>query len=224
MNLDRLRRVPLFEALGTEELRWLAEAARLRRFPKNCMVILADDRGDAFFIIESGRAKVSVTAPDGREVILSVLNPGDFFGDMSLLDGRPRSANVTTLSDSEMFVLRRPDFQKAVQLHPSIAVKLTVALAQRLRHADRQTASLALLGIADRVCGVLVSLAEDEGEETPEGLVITRRPTHQVLASMAGTARETVTRVLRRLEEEGYIRSEGKRLVILRRPPEQGVD
>lgn len=221
MNLDRLRRVPLFEALGDEELGWLAEATRRRRFPKNCMVILADDRGDAFFIIESGQAKVSVTAPDGREVILSVLNPGDFFGDMSLLDGRPRSANVTTLGESEMLVLRRPDFLRAVESHPGIAVKLMVTLADRLRHADRQTASLALLGISDRVCGVLTSLAEEEAEETAEGYVIRRRPTHQVLASMTGTARETVTRVLRKLEDEGYIRTRGREMVILKRRPEQ---
>jgi CRP/FNR family transcriptional regulator/CRP/FNR family cyclic AMP-dependent transcriptional regulator len=221
VNLDRLKRVPLFESLGDEELRWLGQAARLRRFPRNCMVILADDRGDAFFIIESGQAKVSVTAPDGREIILSVLNPGDFFGDISLLDGRPRSANVTTLSESEMLVLRRPDFLKAVESHPGIAVKLMVTLAGRLRHADRQTAGLALLGIADRVCGVLTSLAEEEGDETDEGYVIARRPTHQVLASMAGTARETVTRVLGRLEEEGYIRTQGRKLVILKRRPER---
>jgi len=220
VNLERLKRVPLFEALGDEELGWLGEAARRRKFPKNCMVILADDRGDAFFIIESGQAKVSVTATDGREVILSVLNPGDFFGDISLLDGRPRSANVTTLSESTMLVLQRSDFVRAIESHPSIPTKLMVTLAQRLRNADRQTASLALLGIADRVCSVLTSLAEEEGDETAEGFVIRRRPTHQVLANMTGTARETVTRVLRRLEEEGYIRSQGRELIILKKGEE----
>ncbi len=220
MNLDRLRRVPLFEALADDELRWLGEAAKLRRFPRNCMVILADDRGDAFFIIESGRAKVSVTATDGREVILSMLAPGDFFGDISLLDGQPRSANVTTQEESEMLVLQRPDFLRAIETHPSIPVKLMVTLAKRLRQADRQTASLALLGIADRVCSALASLAEDEGEETAEGYVIARRPTHQVLANMTGTARETITRVLGRLEAEGYIRSEGRKLVILKLSPD----
>lgn len=220
MNLDRLRRVPLFGALGDEELGWLGDAARLRKFPKNCMVILADDRGDAFFIIERGQAKVSVTATDGREVILSVLNKGDFFGDISLLDGQPRSANVTTLSESEMLVLQRSDFVRAIESHPSIPVKLMVTLAQRLRNADRQTASLALLGIADRVCSVLTSLAEDEGVETAEGYVIGRRPTHQVLANMTGTARETVTRVLKRLEDEGYIRSQGRKMIILKKQAE----
>ena len=88
-----------------------------------------------------------------------------------------------------MLVLRRADFLRALETHPSIPVKLMVTLAERLRQADRQTASLALLGIADRVCNVLVTLAEEEGEETSEGYVIARRPTHQVLASMAGTAR-----------------------------------
>ena len=136
---------------------------------------------------------------------------------MSLLDGRPRSANVTTLEESNLLVVRRPDFLRALQYHPGIAIKLMVGLASRLRKADRQITGLALLGIADRLCSVLLTLAEDQGSETEEGLVIRDRPTHQVLASMAGTARETVTRVMGRLEDEGYLRVRGRELVILKR-------
>ncbi len=220
MNVDLLKRVPLFEGLTEAELNALTEVTQVRTFPKNCMVILADDRGDSFFVIDTGRVKVSVTAADGREVILSVLGPGEFFGDMSLLDGQPRSANVTTFEESDLLVIRRSDFLQALQFHPGIGVKLMVGLASRLRKADRQIASLALLGITDRVCTVLLSLAEDQGDEVAEGFVIRKRPTHQVLANMAGVARETVTRVLRRLEGEGYIMSRGRELVILKRDQE----
>ncbi|MDA0748711.1 MAG: Crp/Fnr family transcriptional regulator [bacterium] len=217
MIVTLLKKVPLFEDLTEAELAALAEVTQIRKFPKNCMVILADDQGDSFFVIVSGKTKVSVTASDGREVILSILGSGEFFGDMSLLDGKPRSANVTTLEESDLLVMRRPDFLQALDCHPAIAVNLMVSLASRLRSADRQTASFALLGITDRICSVLLSLAEEQGVETPDGLVIKKRPTHQVLASMAGTARETITRVLSRLENEGYILSSGRELIILKR-------
>lgn len=217
MTAELLRRVPLFEDLSEAEVNALTEVTQLRTFPKNCLVILAEDEGDSFFAIDRGRVKVSVTTAEGREIILSALGRGEFFGDMSLLDGRPRSANVTTLEETDVLAIRRPDFLRALQFHPAIAVKLMVTLAGRLRKADRQIVNLALLGITDRICNVLLSLAEEEGAETEEGLVIPDRPTHQVLANMAGTARETVTRVLGRLQDEGYVRTEGRALVIVRR-------
>ena len=217
MKAELLKRVPLFRGLSDVELGALAELMQVRKFPRDCMVIWAEDKGDTLFVMHTGRVKVSVNAADGREVILSVLGPGEFFGDMSLLDDRPRSANVITLEGSEVLAIRRSDFLQALEQYPSIAVHLMVSLALRLRRADRQIASLALLGITDRICGVLLALAEEQGVETEEGLVIRKRPTHQILANMAGTARETVTRVLSRLDQEGYILSRGRELVILRR-------
>ena len=217
MIADLLKQVPLFVPLTDADREVLAQAMAVRSFPKDCMVIWAQDEGDSFFVIRSGQVKVSVTAPDGREVILSSLGPGEFFGDMSLLDGQPRSANVTTLAATEVLVLRRRDFVRAIQDFPSIAIHLMVTLADRLRKADHQTANLALLGITDRIGSVLLELAEKDGYMTPEGLVIRRRPTHQMIASMTGTARETVTRVLKRMTEEGYIRSQGRTLVMLNR-------
>lgn len=216
VNVDLLKRVPLFENLTDAELSSLAEVTQIRTFPKDNMIIWARDEGDSLFVTSSGRVKVSVMAKDGREMILSELGPGEFFGDMSLLDGQPRSANVTTMEETEALVIRRSDFLRALQTYPSIAVQLLVVLASRLRNADRQTANLALLGIADRICNVLVGLAEEEGVQTEHGYVIKNRPTHQTLANMTGTVRETVTRVLRRLEENGYIKTQGRELVILK--------
>ena len=217
MKADLLMQAPLFAELTPVECAALADAMAVRSFPKDCMVIWAEDEGDSFFVIQSGQVKVSVMAPDGREIILSSLGPGEFFGDMALLDGHPRSANVTTLTATEALILRRGDFLQALLKYPSIAVHVMVSLAKRLRKADHQTANLALLGIADRISQVLLSIAEEDGYETPEGFVIRRRPTHQMIASMTGTSRETVTRVLNRLKREGYIRSRGRQLVILKR-------
>ena len=217
MIADLLKKVPLFANLADEELETLSKVTHVRSYLKDTMIIWAEDEGDSFFVIQSGEVKVSVTAGDGREVLLSRLGPGEFVGDMSLLDGEPRSADVTTMIPTEALVLLRTDFHQALRAYPSIGVHLLVTLATRLRKADRHIGSLALLGITDRICSVLVTLADEEGEETEEGVVIRKRPTHQMIANMAGTARETVTRVLRRLSREWYIRSNGRELIILRR-------
>lgn len=215
-SIQALKRVPLFERLEDDELAGLADVTSRQTFARNALVILAEDHGDSFFIIQSGKVKVSVTGQDGREIILSLLGPGEFFGELSLLDGHPRSADVTTVERTELLVIRRSDFVSVIQSYPVIPIHLMVALATRLRKSDRQVAGLALLGISERISSVLLALAEEQGEETEEGIVLTRRPTHQVLASMAGTARETVTRVMKRLTDEGYVRVDGRRLVILK--------
>ena len=215
-EFDFLRQVSLFECLTDAEVEVLADVAGTQTFAKNALVILAEDKGDAFFLIKKGRVKVSVTGRDNREIILSLLGAGEYFGELSLLDGQPRSADVTTLDPSEFLVVRREDFLTVIQQHSAIPIHLMVTLASRLRNSDRQVAGLALLGISERICSVLLSIADEQGVETEEGIVIKKRPTHQVLAAMSGTARETITRVMRRLTKEGYIRSKGRELVILR--------
>ncbi len=211
-----LERVPLFESFEVDELTGLASVLSLQKFARNALVILAEDQGDSFFIIRTGKVKVSVTGPDGREIILSILGPGEFFGELSLLDGHPRSADVTTTERTELLVIRRSDFVRVIEDYPVIPTRLMVTLATRLRKSDRQVAGLALLGISERISSVLLTLAEEQGEETENGIVIAKRPTHQVLASMVGTTRETVTRVMKRLADEGYIRVDGRKLIILK--------
>lgn len=215
-EFEFLRQVLLFDCLTDDEIEVLARVAGSQKFSKNALVILAEDEGDAFFLIKKGRVKVSVTGNDGREIILSQLGPGEYFGELSLLDGKPRSADVTTLDPSELLVLRRQDFLTVIQKHSAIPVHLMITLASRLRKSDRQIVGLALLGISERICSVLLSIAEEEGVETDEGIVIKKRPTHQVIAAMSGTARETITRVMRRLSDEGYIRASGRELLILK--------
>ena len=211
-----LERVPLFESFEVDELTGLASVLSLQKFARNALVILAEDQGDSFFIIRTGKVKVSMTGPDGREIILSILGPGEFFGELSLLDGHPRSADVTTTERTELLVIRRSDFVRVIEDYPVIPTRLMVTLATRLRKSDRQVAGLALLGISERISSVLLTLAEEQGEETENGIVIAKRPTHQVLASMVGTTRETVTRVMKRLADEGYIRVDGRKLIILK--------
>jgi CRP-like cAMP-binding protein len=214
-----LRRVPLFQGLSEIELAELARLFTSRPYGRGSTVIAAEEEGDFLFLIRHGQAKVSIVHPDGREVILSFLGPGEVFGELALLDGRPRAADVSVVEDAELLMLRRSDFTALLHRQPRIAVALLEELAARLRRSDHQFAGLALLDVTNRVARTLLYLAEERGLATPEGMLLEERPTHQELACMAGTTRETVTRVLGQLEEQGYLRSHGRQLLILADEP-----
>lgn len=198
--VDTLRSIPLFTELSEEELARVADAARERTYPKNSVILFEDDPGDALYVVVTGQVKVVLIGEDGREVILSVLGEGDFFGEMALIDDEPRSAHVIAMEDANLIVLRREDFQKALQDHPRIAVGLLRALSRRLRRADEKIGALVLLDVLGRVARLLIELADEN-----DGVTIARRVTHHTIAQMVGSSRETVSRTMRDLVERGLI-------------------
>ena len=214
-NATFLRQVTLFDCLGDPEIEALAALTFSRTFDKGQLIILAEETGDTLFIIRGGQVKVSLIHEDGKEFILSLLGQGEVFGELSLLDDRPRSANVTAMVETKLLMLRRSDFLDLVGRVPRIAVSLLEELASRLRRTDDQVEGLALLDVHHRVAKTLLRMAEDGGQTSPEGILIRRRPTHQQLANMSGTTRETVTRALKQLQDEGYIRISGRQILIL---------
>lgn len=216
MDISLLRRVPLFEVLKDDDLEAIARVTITRGYDKDQVIILAEEEGDALFIIASGQVKVSIVSEDGREVILSLLGEGAVFGELSLLDGKPRSANVVATEDTELYMVRRTDFLQLVYKVPQIAVGLLAELAARLRKTDRKIEGLALLDVTSRISETLLQLAEEQGTQTELGITLASRPTHQQLANMSGTTRETVSRVLKRLEGQGYLSTEGRSITILR--------
>ena len=213
--INIFRKIPLFSSLKDEELEAIARVSVLKNCPKDTLILIEDEEGDALFIIREGKVKVTSFSETGKEVIFSILGVGDFFGDMSLLDGKPRSASVISLEESSVYILRRADFHRIIEKHPNIALKLLKELTSRLRKADERIESLALLDVRGRVAGILLQLAEESGKKTPEGIVIRSRPTHQDLANMVGTTRETVTRILKQMENGNYIILSGKDVTIL---------
>ncbi|MBT3343234.1 MAG: Crp/Fnr family transcriptional regulator [Gemmatimonadetes bacterium] len=222
MDISLLRQVPLFEALDDEQLEAIALVTITRSFDKDQVIILAEEEGDALFIISDGQVKVSIVSEDGREVILSLLGPGAVFGELSLLDGKPRSANVVATADTGLYMVRRSDFLQLVYKVPQIAVGLLSELASRLRKTDRKIEGLALLDVTSRISETLLSLADEQGTKTDEGIQLESRPTHQQIANMSGTTRETVSRVLKRLENEGYVSCEGRTITILHEEHRRG--
>ena len=216
MDTSFLRKVPLFEGLKDNELDALAQVTVTRTFSKDNVIILAEDKGDALFIIKNGQVKVSIVSADGREIILSLLRNGAVFGELSLLDGKPRSANVIATEKTDLVMLRRADFLQLVSRTPKIVISMLAELASRLRKTDRKIEGLALLDVTSRISETLLQLANESGIEAADGIVLEHQPTHQQLANMSGTTRETVSRVLKRLESQGYIKCNGRKIKILR--------
>lgn len=213
-QVELLRHVSLMEGLDDEALMRLSASLRPLHFPKDALIVSQDDPGDALFIIEQGRVKVVLYGESGREMILTTFRAGEFFGEMSLLDGKPRSANVIALEDARVLTLSRDDFVRHLQERPTIALNILAEMSRRLRKADEVIGNLALLDVYGRVARVLIDLAQREGESTDEGVVIHERPTQQDLASMIGTSRETVSRVLSEFQRRGFLSMQGKRILL----------
>ena len=216
MAFSFLRQVALFRRLDQLQLQAIAALVVERQFAKGEQIILAEEQGDALFVIQEGQVKVSLVHEDGREFILSFLGPGEVFGELALLDGKPRSANVAASAPTCLLMLRRADFLQLLAATPQIAVSLLAELAARLRRTDQQVEGLALFNVASRLSKTLLRLALERGVETTEGLVLQDQLTHQQLANMTGSTRETVSRVLKQLESEGYIARRGQQILILK--------
>jgi CRP-like cAMP-binding protein len=206
--------VPIFAELSEADLDKLTGLATRKRFPKDGVVFFENEAGDTLFMVAAGRVKVTILGDDGREIILSVLGSGEFFGEMALLDNEPRSATTIAAEDSELLCLSRPDFEGVIRENPTIMATMIKVLTGRLRHANHQISTLALLDVYGRVARVLVELAKDEGKRLKDGRISFQRPTHQEMANRIGTTRETVTRMLKDLQRQNLIRVSGKEIVL----------
>lgn len=209
-----LRNVPIFADLSEKELARIAKLGTRQKYKKGSVVVIEQESGAALFIIISGKVKVVRMDESGREVILSIFGPGEFFGEMSLLDGMARSASVVATTKAELFMIHRRDFLQMLNDYPSIAISLLAELAMRLRKADMQIKSLSLKDAAGRVANVLLMLAEDIGFFRKGKVEIEELPLQQDIANMAGTSRETVSRMLHMFAEQGKIELKGSKVII----------
>lgn len=200
-----LKNIPLFHELDEADLRRIADLMICKRYKKNNLIIFEDDLGSNLFFIKTGRVKISGTSHEGAEAIFSILAEGDFFGELSLLDGLPRSATATSIDDVELWVLHRGDFLDMIQKYPQISITLMKELARRIRRSDMQIKSLSLKDARGRVATTLIRLAEDIGVVRGGKIVIPELPLQRDLASIAGTSRETISRVIKKFEDEGLL-------------------
>ncbi len=209
-----LRQVSIFGGLSDDDLARLANIGSRKSFPKGSIIVMEAEAGAAMFTIISGKVKVVRSDGEGREVILSILSDSDVFGELSLLDGHVRSASVVAITATEVFVIHRQDFMHLLHTFPSISIALLGILANRMRKADSQIKNLSLKGAEERVASVLLQLAEEVGRVKQGKVIIDDLPVQQDLANMAGTSRETFSRMLHTFIRDKELHLEGNALII----------
>jgi CRP/FNR family cyclic AMP-dependent transcriptional regulator len=206
---------PIFPELSQDDLRFVADYGVSRTYAKNTILVSEGDPSDLFYIILSGKVKVYLSDEKGKEVLLNIQGPGEYFGELALIDEAPRSASIMTLESCQMAVVSRAGFERCLEEHPSFALGLIRILVRRIRSLTEQVRGLALLDVYGRVANSLLHMAtEQEGK-----LVIDQRLTQQEIANMVGASREMVSRIMKDLSTGGYIRIEDKRIVISRKFP-----
>ena len=210
-----LTKIPLFAGLSEEQLHALAERTVPRSFPKNAIVINEGDLSDSLYLILSGKVKVYRGDESGKELILDIKGPGQYFGEM-VLDERARSATVMTLEPSQFATLSRAEFVAVLLKHPEISLKLIRNLIRVARGLNENVRSLALLDVYGRVARVLIELAVEQEDGK---LVIPEKLTQKDIANRVGASREMINRILRDLSQGGYVTVEGGRITINKTPP-----
>ena len=214
-NNDFLKYVPIFSELDDITIDQIAKIGIRKEFKKDSVVLFEHETGSALFVIVEGKVKISRVSDDGREVILTILNESDFFGEMAIIDGLSRSANVTAMEDSELFIIQRNDFIALLQSHPEISISLLKELTARMRAADLKIKSLSLKDAEGKVATVILQLADDIGKIKNGTVEIEKLPLQHDLANMAGTSRETISRTLHSLVKKELIELKGSKLKIL---------
>jgi CRP/FNR family cyclic AMP-dependent transcriptional regulator len=212
-----LKAVPFFTQLSDRELDVVRAVASEKTYPKNAVVLTEGEMGDSLYMIQSGKVKVFIGDEEGREIILKILGPGDFFGEMSMIDKEPRSASVTTMEPSAFLVLTHAAFEKCVEQAPRIGNMVMRILAHRVREADRKIGTLALMDVYGRVASTLLELSVYSNGK----LMVGEKLSQQDLANMVGASREMVNRILKDLSDRGFISIESKAITIINRdlPP-----
>ena len=214
-KIELLQSVALFWDLSEEELGYISQKMIARHYESGKFIFLEDSEGEQCFFVVQGSVKVTRLSKEGREVILAMLNEGEFFGEMALLDGESRSANVIALEETEVLTLNREDFLVVLHDYPQIAIQLLKEMAHRLRKSDRQIASLSLSDAEKRIALCIIRFADEQGIIKRGQVSIPKVPIQQDIANMAGTSRETVSRAINLLEKEHFIKRQGRELLIL---------
>ncbi len=213
-KIKLLQSVSLFWDLTEEELGYISEKMVSKNYDAGQMILLEASEGEQCFFVTEGSVKITRLSKKGREAILAILSDGDFFGEMSLLDGEFRSANVVALDDTEVLTLNRNDFLLVLKNYPQIAIRLLKEMAHRLRKSDRQIASLSLSDAEKRIAMCILRIADEKGVIKKGQVSIPKIPIQQDIANMSGTSRETVSRAFKLFVKEGFVLRNGKELII----------
>jgi CRP-like cAMP-binding protein len=215
-GIEALGKVPIFTGLPANELARLGALVRARRYRRGEVIFLEGDVGTSLCVIALGQVKIVLSGADGREVVLNVYGPGDFFGEFALLDGEPRSADAIAQEGCLLYWLTREDFLAFLEAHPRAASTLLAVLSRRLRHTTRVVQDATFRDVPARLARVVLDLATTRGRSEGDSVIVDGRFTQTDLAAMVGASRETVNKALRAFERGGLLRHERGAITVMR--------
>ncbi len=210
------KQVSLFANLPDEDLRALMAVARKRTFRAGEVIFHREDVGQVLYVLKEGKVNICLMSPEGQAISLVVLGKGDFFGELAILDGLPRSTDAIALERVECYTIQRSDIRNAIMKSPKLAIQVLEILCWRLRKTDDKVEDLVVLDVYGRVAKKLLDLAHEHGVNTEDGTRIDLRLTQQDLASMVGASRESVNKVLGYFTDKGYISSDKHKITLHR--------
>jgi len=202
---ENIRNVSFFSTLSDHELEMVARIAHSKTFSKGYMVFEEGEKRDTLYIVLKGRVKISLYDEDGREYILDIIGKDGFFGELSLFEELSGFANVMTLEQSDLLMVRRNDFMKLLMDNRDFAMSMIKELSKRLRAANEKLKSFAFLGVEGRILKYLMDIGEKSGAKVKDRIIIENGPTQVEIASACGCSRETVSRMVKSLVEKGRL-------------------
>ena len=212
--MQLLERVPFLAALSDADRRWLSERVRRRNYDKSDIIFQKDDPGQSLFIVESGQVRIYMPGVQGTDLTLTVMGPGEFFGDLSLLDGRPRSASASASVATVLLTIERNDFTSLIRARPDAALAILAEISRRVRDTDQMASDLAFLDVSGRLARKLLDLGDSHGAARTAGVMLNVALTQEDLANMIGVTRESVNRNLSMFRRLGLIGREGRKIII----------
>jgi len=213
-DADFLGRVPLFASSQPVHLSEIVQKLTTRNYRRGEVIFHQDDPGSALHIIKKGQVKINTMSTEGEEAILAILTDGDFFGELSLLDDKPRSANAVAMEITQTLALQRQEFMDILGRHPEMVSDILASLADRLRNTDHLLEDALFLDLPARLAKRLLDLAEKHGIRTEKGLEIDLRLTQQELAAALGVSRVALNKQLGLLQDRGLVSIETRRIII----------
>ncbi len=214
MFYEDLKAVSFFSYLTRENLHLIKSHCKELSFPADSIILRQEEQSFDLYIIAEGKVRVSLMNPDGKEVVLDILEKGDFFGELSFLDNRSRSAMVTAMTDVRIMFVEKEAFRMIVRENVDIAISLLSVMASRLRKSNEMIETLTFLDVAGRIAKMLMETARESGERMSNGFLKIHCPTHQAIANQIGSSREAVTKAMKSLVSNGLIAVNGKEIII----------
>ena len=209
-----LRKTPLFVALTEKEMESLTRRVTTRRFERGELLFSEGDPCSGLFLIASGKIRIFKLSASGREQVLAVEGPGSSFAELPVFDGGTYPASASVLEDAELLFISRKDFQNFCLEHPDVALKVIAVVGSRLRRLVGIIEELSFTTVRQRLIALILRLAQDDGASSKAGIAIELTKSHQELASELGTVRELVSRNLGRLQAEGFLNVDGRKIII----------